>query len=45
MEKTEINRNYVKSRHIPAAIEISGFETADDNVHMLEWLKKGKDFR
>ena len=45
MGKTEANRNGVKSQHIPAAIEISGFETADDNVHMLEWLKKGKDFR
>ena len=45
MEKMEANRNCVKSQHIPAAIEISGFETADDNVHMLEWLKKGKDFR
>lgn len=45
MEKIENSRNFVESQHIPAQIEISGFEAADDSLHMLEWMRKGKDFR
>jgi hypothetical protein len=28
-----------------APIEVSGFEVADGDVHMLEWLGRGTDFR
>jgi hypothetical protein len=45
MEKTENSRNFVESQHVPERIDISGFETADDSVHMLEWMRKGRDFR
>jgi hypothetical protein len=45
MEKTENSRNLVDSLHLPARIDISGFEVVDDSVHMLEWMRKGPDFR
>ncbi|WP_038492758.1 hypothetical protein [Janthinobacterium agaricidamnosum] len=45
MEKTENSRNFVESQHIPERVEISGFETVDDSVYMLEWMRKGRDFR
>ncbi len=28
-----------------ASVEISGFEAADEDSHMIAWLGKGKDFR
>lgn len=45
MEKSENSRNFVESQHVPERIEVSGFEAADDSVHMLEWMRKGRDFR
>ncbi|WP_338768680.1 hypothetical protein [Massilia sp. METH4] len=36
---------FVDSQHVPERIEVLGFEAADDSVHMLAWLRKGKDFR
>lgn len=45
MEKPEKSRRFVDSQHVPEQIEISGFEAADDDVHMLEWLRKGRNFR
>lgn len=45
MKKSENSRNSVASQHMPKRIEVSGFEVADDSVHMLEWMRKGRDFR
>lgn len=28
-----------------SSVSISGFETADESTHMIEWLGKGKNFR
>ena len=36
---------YVQSSRPNQRVEISGFEKADDSVHMIEWLRKGVDFR
>lgn len=35
----------VASIRPPSRVAIKGFEHADDEIHMLEWLGKGKDFR
>lgn len=45
MEKSESRRNFVISQHAPEQIEVSGFEAADDSLHMLEWMRKGRNFR
>lgn len=45
MEKTILTINSVASVKKPARIEIAGFEQADESIHMIEWLRKGKDFR
>lgn len=45
MEKLENSKNFVESEHAPQRIEVSGFEVADDSVHMLEWMRKGRNFR
>lgn len=45
MEKSENSRHFVESQHIPERIEVSGFDAADDSVHMLEWMRKGSDVR
>ncbi|MDB5766079.1 MAG: hypothetical protein JWQ61_893 [Collimonas fungivorans] len=45
MEKSENSRHFVESQHIPERIEVSGFDAADDSVHMLEWMRKGRDVR
>ncbi|HWG87182.1 MAG TPA: hypothetical protein VN679_05320 [Candidatus Acidoferrales bacterium] len=35
----------VPSIHKPSVIDVSGFEEADESLHMIEWLRRGKDFR
>jgi hypothetical protein len=45
MEISENSKKFVASQHVPERIEVSGFEAADDSVHMLEWMRKGRDFR
>ncbi|WP_139236824.1 hypothetical protein [Rugamonas rubra] len=45
MESSNSGRQFVKSLHIPERIELSGFEAADDSVHMLEWMGRGSGFR
>ena len=45
MEKIEDSRYFVESQHATERVETSGFETADGSVHMLEWMRKGRDFR
>ncbi|MBX9432384.1 hypothetical protein KY487_24425 [Ralstonia pseudosolanacearum] len=35
----------VASLHAPNQVKISGFEAADESVHMIEWLRRGRDFR
>jgi hypothetical protein len=39
------NRSQIPSRHAPALVDISGFDASDDSLHMIEWLRRGKDFR
>ena len=41
---TSATKSVASLRH-PARIDISGFECVDENVHMIEWLGKGRDFR
>nr|CUV58174.1 conserved protein of unknown function [Ralstonia solanacearum] len=36
---------WAASLHAPNKIKISGFEAADESVHMIEWLRRGRDFR
>ncbi|MFV8604020.1 hypothetical protein ACNRDG_06830 [Ralstonia pseudosolanacearum] len=36
---------WAASLHAPNQIKISGFEAADESVHMIEWLRRGRDFR
>jgi hypothetical protein len=36
---------YVSSLRPEKRVEIFGFENADDSIHMIEWLRKGRDFR
>ncbi|MGE8179851.1 hypothetical protein [Pseudomonas fluorescens] len=45
MENIESSRGSIASLHVPEQIEVSGFEAADDSVHMLEWMRRGRDFR
>jgi len=45
MENSEKVGNVVLSQHIPEKVEVSGFEPADDSVHMIEWIRKGRNFR
>ena len=45
MKKTISSIDSVASVKKPARIEVAGFEQADDSIHMIEWLRKGKDFR
>lgn len=45
MKNSVSNTDSVASVKGPAQIEVSGFEYADDSVHMIEWLGKGSDFR
>ena len=45
MEKIESSRGGIASLHVPEQIEVFGFEAADDSVHMLEWMRRGRDFR
>ncbi|MFB9035033.1 hypothetical protein ACULMG_01060 [Xanthomonas arboricola pv. corylina] len=40
-----INMNRIQSLHPGHAIELIGFERADDSVHMIGWLRKGFEFR
>jgi hypothetical protein len=44
MERSTVERR-VLSQHVPEQVEVSGFGTVDDSVHMIEWIRKGKDFR
>lgn len=36
---------YVQSSRPNQRVEVIGFEKADDSIHMIEWLRKGVDFR
>lgn len=36
---------YVSSLRPGERVEIFGFENTDNIVHMIEWLRKGRDFR
>lgn len=35
----------IASQYSNESVRISGFEQADDCVHMIEWLRRGRDFR
>ena len=39
------NQETVASLHQPKKVSISGFELADSDGHMIEWIRKGSDFR
>jgi hypothetical protein len=45
MDNSEKVETFVISQHIQNQVEVSGFEAVDDSVHMIEWLRKGRDFR
>ncbi|WP_434577353.1 hypothetical protein J3P95_10815 [Pseudomonas sp. Z5-35] len=36
---------FVGSRKTPSQIELLGFEQLDQSAHMMEWLRRGRDFR
>ncbi|MDB0544665.1 hypothetical protein LBW62_25870, partial [Ralstonia solanacearum] len=44
-ERIVDNEEWVASLRAPNQIKISGFDSADDSVHMIEWLRRGRDFR
>ncbi|MHA6878498.1 hypothetical protein [Ralstonia pseudosolanacearum] len=39
------DEEWISSLHVPNKIKVSGFDSADDSVHMIEWLRRGRDFR
>lgn len=41
----EQSRGQVPSLHVPMQVNISGFDVVDESLHMIEWLRRGKDFR
>jgi hypothetical protein len=41
----EQSRGHVPSLHVPMRVNISGFDVMDESLHMIEWLRRGKDFR
>jgi hypothetical protein len=40
-----VSQDRISSLHKPNVIGVSGFEEADESLHMIEWLRRGKDFR
>ncbi|MDO3509915.1 hypothetical protein [Ralstonia pseudosolanacearum] len=39
------NEVCVASLHEPDQVKTSGFEAVDESVHMIDWLRRGRDFR
>lgn len=39
------SREQIPSFHVPAQVDISGFDAVDDSLHMIEWLRRGRNFR
>lgn len=44
-EKIMNVEEWIASLRAPNQIKISGFDSADGSVHMIEWLHRGRDFR
>ncbi|XZG71321.1 hypothetical protein ACTSKR_05515 [Chitinibacteraceae bacterium HSL-7] len=45
MQIKNFHQETVVSLHAPEKVYVSGFEFADSDSHMIEWIRKGRDFR